>query len=132
MKGFAGLLFVLAIFILAGILLSLNFETKGEQSTKEILSETKMFTSNYSIIMSQIAADCNTKIFDINRCIDDNGSTVLQKIKPSFLDCNKTPSTKNGVDNNMAYFVLTCKGEKYTGDEKTVYLDINKFYNIKK
>jgi hypothetical protein len=132
MKGFAGLLFVFAVIILAGVLLSLNFETKSVTSNKEILSETKMFTSNFSIMLTQVVYDCNTQIYDINSCVDSNAPIILQKIKPSFLDCNKTSSTKNGTDNNIASFILNCKGEKYVGGESAVYIDLNKYYSIKK
>jgi len=132
MKGFAGLLFVFALIILAGIMLSLNYDTKAEASHKEILTETKMFTSTLSIMLSQVATDCNTKKFDINFCIDSNATMILPKIKPAFLDCNKTNSTKNGADNNIAYFTLNCKGEIASNDRNALYIDINKFYSIKK
>jgi len=122
-KGFAGVLFVLAVFIVTIMLLGVNNTTLNQPSHKEMITESKLVINNYELNLLQMTKDCNWEKSEaeLRNCVDQNSTTLLNKIN---LTLSSTICTRNNFTSSGKNFTidLNCITK---AEGKKVYLTIN-------
>ena len=124
LKGFAGILFVLAIFVVATMLLNSNNTTLNDTSLKEITVEPKIIINNYELNLVQMTRDCNWKKSDaeILNCIDTNATNLLSTLNASL---SSTTCTRGLILNpSPKKFLADINCTISAGDKKS-YVTIN-------
>ena len=78
MKGFGGILLLLAIILASGILLMSNMQTKQDYSFKELIPQTKTQLTNFEITLKQMTQGCDFTDATLAKiCIDGNASNLF-------------------------------------------------------
>ncbi|MFA6064762.1 MAG: hypothetical protein WCW44_00645 [archaeon] len=116
-RGFGGFLLVLAIFIAAVFLLSINTQTEEANSMKEQIVQSKIVLTNYEINLKQATMDCNwSRPLDLNTCIEAKANTLLTKENTiqNFLTCSKMGNTLTITQGSKYSLDLNCTNKPAT------------------
>lgn len=127
-KGFGGILLILAIFLIGAILFSMNIETKNQSSAKELPIETKIYTTNFELNLTQMTNDCNwnSSLDSVKQCIDLNADLLLNQLNSnSITNCIKTPTVVS-LSPKYFFFNLDCNLVKEIDGEIMVAINFQK------
>jgi hypothetical protein len=133
MKGFAGIILVLAIFVAAILLLSTSNQTKEDYSIKETFAETSLMLTNYEFILTQMAQDCDTPTIPLSDCVDSNATMLLDAMPETYITCTKINSARLVAgETNAAYFNLSCTAQIKKQNDLLLNMTIEKKIIIRK
>ncbi|MFA6268785.1 MAG: hypothetical protein WCW13_03860 [archaeon] len=87
--GFGGILLILAIALTATMLLTINNETKFDNTYKENIPQAAITANNYELILTQISQNCKWQL----ACIDENASVLTNSLNSqNNLTCALLPA----------------------------------------
>ncbi len=130
MKGFAGILVLFTMLMVAIILLSSTYQIKNEENNTTYIPQIKNFLTIYEFNLKNMSYDCNweKEAQDVNDCLTNGSNLIFDSVKLNLLvSCTKTPLEKI-TDTNTYHLTISCTNkvllQKNTNFEvqKTVYL----------
>jgi hypothetical protein len=86
MKGFISLIVIIAIFLVAIIMVNIDYQRNETISFKEEMLDAKLLVTNYELALNRAMIGENLMTAEI----DGNSEAILNIIVPTFTKCDST------------------------------------------
>ncbi|MEI7961675.1 MAG: hypothetical protein WCI04_05050 [archaeon] len=126
-RGFAGVLLLFSVMIVAGILLTTNMQTKQNYSFKEIIPEMKSEITSFSLTLAEMTQNCDFAS-GAETCIDQNANVLMAKMPIRNINnpiyCINTSPSRISTTNTYK-LSINCKAQSNIC-QISIIIDLNK------
>jgi len=125
MKGFAGIIVLFTILIMAVILLSSIYPIKNEDTSTIFIPKIKNFITITEFNLKNMSYDCNWQKseFDLSNCLESGTNVIFNNVNNDLvISCTK--SALQRIDQNNYFLEINCTNK--------VLLEKNTTFNIQK